>query len=387
MRLHRLAKLEVEKIKKELEELKLLIADLKSILASPKRVLEIIRRELKEIRDKYGYDRRTELSADYGEIEISDLIEKQDVVVYIKRVPVAGYKSQNRGGKGVTAHKPKEEDFVSTMFTTNTHDDILLFTNYGKVYSIKGYEVPEFERHSKGRAVINILNLSEGEKVNAVMPKLDDQKGFLVMATKQGLIKKTKLEEFDSIRRVGKVAIKLNDGDELISVQISNGRDEILMASSSGKCIRFSEEAVRPMGRGTQGVKSLKLKNKSDRVVDMIVIKPNHEILTVSANGYGKRSDVEDYRLQSRAGQGTIAGHFNEKTGKLVNLKLIDPENDIMIIADNGIIIRMKAKEVSKISRDTQGVRMMRLKNEGKVVCVALTPPEAEEIIEDTSEE
>ena len=385
MRLHRLAKLEVEKIKKELKELQELIAELKSILASPQKVLDIIKKELKEIRDKYGYDRRTELSADYGEIEIADLIEKQDVVVsmshygYIKRLPLSEYRAQKRGGRGAASHVTKEEDFVENLFVTNTHNDLLFFTNVGKVYRIKAYEVPEAGKGTKGRAIINLLQLGDGERVTAVIPIEDFNNGQLMMATAEGLVKKTSIEEFAKIRKVGKAAITLHGKDQLISVQLTSGRDEILMASSTGKCIRFSEEDVRSMGRGAAGVKSIKLDASGDVVVDMTVIKPGHEILTVSANGYGKRSDVDDYRLQSRAGKGIKAGIFNEKTGQLVNLKQVRPDQDVMMISDNGTIIRCRARDISKISRDTQGVRIMKLGGSGKVVCVAIAQAESEE--------
>jgi DNA gyrase subunit A len=385
MRLHRLAKLEVDKIKKELAELKALIAELKSILASPKKVLEIIKKELNEIKEKYGYERRTELSADYGEIEIADLIEKQDVVIsmshygYIKRLPLTEYRAQKRGGRGANSHVTKEEDFVENLFVTNTHNDLLFFTNVGKVYRIMAYEVPEAAKGTKGRAIINLLQLGDGERVTAVIPIEDFNKGHLMMATAEGLVKKTDIEEFKKIRKVGKAAISLHGKDELISVQLTSGRDEILMASSTGKCIRFSEEDVRSMGRGASGVKSIKLDATNDVVVDMTVIMPGYEILTVSANGYGKRSDVDDYRLQSRAGKGIKAGIFNDKTGPLVNLKQVRPDQDVMLISDNGTIIRCRAREISKISRDTQGVRIMKIGSEGKVVCVAVAQAEQED--------
>ena len=380
MRLQRLTSLEVEQLKNELARLQELIAELKSIIANPQKVTDIVKTELGEIKEKYGNERRTELCIDYDEIDIGDLIDREDVVIsmthfgYIKRLPVTEYKTQHRGGKGITAHRPKEEDFVENMFVTCTHDDLLFFTNFGKVYSIKAYEVPENERTARGRAIVNLLQLGDGEKVNAVIRINEDMRGNLIMATKGGLIKKTALGEFASIRKVGKIAINLTEGDELISVQLTSGRDEILVASHEGKCIRFSEEDVRLMGRDTMGVKSMKL-DKEDYVVDMTVVKDGYEVLTVSELGYGKRSELEDYRLQSRAGKGIKAGTFTKKTGKLVNLKLINPEDDVMVIADNGIIIRMRAKEISKIGRDTQGVRMMKMKDQGSVVCVAIAEP------------
>ncbi|MBQ7227905.1 MAG: DNA gyrase subunit A [Clostridia bacterium] len=385
MRLSRLTSLEVDSLRRELEDLERKIADLENILATPSRVLEIIKTELTEVKNKYGTPRKTELCIDYDEIDIGDLIEREDVVVsmthfgYIKRLPVTEYKPQHRGGKGITAHKPKEEDFVETMLTTCTHDNLLFFTNKGRVYCIKAYEVPEAARATRGRAIVNLLQLTEDEKVTAVIPLTEDQtRGNLMMATRQGMIKKTPVEQFAKIRKGGKIAIALNEGDELISVQFTAGRDEILIASSAGKCIRFSEDDVRAMGRDTMGVRSMKL-SADEVIVDMTVVYPGCEVLTVSQYGYGKRTDIDEYRLQSRAGKGVKAGVFNEQTGNLVNLKLISPDEDIMLIADNGTIIRMRAKEISKISRDTRGVRMMKVKGEGQVVCVAKAQPYEDE--------
>ena len=388
MRLHRLTSLEVSKIQAELEELHNLIAELKSILNSSAKVLEIIKAELTGISEKYGNERKTELSFDYGELDISDLIEKEDIVVsmthlgYVKRLPITEYKIQKRGGRGVTAHKTREEDFVENMFISSTHDDILFFTNLGKVYSIKGYEIPEAERQAKGRAIVNLIQLSDGEKISAVIPMPESTKGFMMLATKRGLVKKTSLTEFESIRKVGKIAISLVDNDELISVQLTCGYDEILIASRDGKCIRFSEEDVRQTGRDTQGVKSMSL-DETDYVVDMIVLKNNYEVLTISENGFGKRTVLEEFRLQQRSGKGIKAGVFNEKTGKLVNLKLVNTDNDVMVIADNGIIIRIDVKDISKFGRDTQGVRIMKIKDSGKVVSIAVTPADAAEIEEE----
>lgn len=379
MKLSRLTHLEVESLKNELAELERQINDFKDILAKPQRVIDIVKTEMGEIRDKYGEPRKTEICTDYSEIDIGDLIEKEDVVVsmthlgYVKRLPVAEYHTQRRGGKGVTAHKPREEDFVENMFVTNTHDDLLFFTNRGKVYCIKGYEIPEAERTARGRAIVNILQLENGEKVTAVIPRKEDSQGNLIMATRNGLIKKTDLAEFESIRKTGKIAISLTEDDELIGVDMTTGYDEILMASHEGKCIRFAEEEVRQMGRDTMGVRSIKL-DEGDYVVDMAIARNGVEVLTVSENGFGKRSDLVDYRLQSRAGKGIKAGTFNEKTGKLVNLKLINPDNDIMLIADNGIVIRVRAKEISKIGRDTMGVRIMKFKGDANVVCVSESP-------------
>lgn len=389
MRLAKLTSLEVEKLKEELEELERLIADLEDILARPERVLQILRDNFETIKQQYGDDRRTEISLDGGGIDIADLIEKEDVVIsmtnqgYIKRMSTSEYKAQNRGGVGVTAHKTKEEDFVKNIFVTNTHDDLLFFTNKGKVYCIKAYEVPQAQKTAKGRAMINLLMLTDGEVVTTVIPRRDGDSGYLVMATRYGLIKKTDIKEFDSIRKVGKKAIHLLEGDELIGVELSDGDDDILIASHNGKAIRFSENDVRNMGRDSQGVRSLKL-SKDDYIVDMAVVKGSSQIVTISEHGYGKRSDVEDYRLQSRGGMGVKAGVFNEKTGLLASLKQSIEDDDIMLIADNGVIIRTPVNQISKLSRVSQGVKVMRLKDENKIVGVALV--KKEEIQEDNED-
>lgn len=388
MRLQRLTSLEVEKLREELEELERTIADLKDILANEQRVLDIIKTDLIAIRENYPSERKTELSYDYGEIDIEDLIEEEDVVItmthsgYVKRQPVAEYKAQRRGGMGITAHKPKDEDFVERLFISSTHDDILFFSTFGKVYSIKGYEIPEAQRQARGRAIVNLLQIAQDEKITAIIPLAADTQGYIAMATRKGLIKKTALEEFANIRKVGKIAIKINEGDELISVQFTTGNDELIIASREGKCIRFSEKDVRPMGRDTQGVRAMNL-GEEDRLVDMLVIKDGYEIFTLTSKGYGKRSDVEDYRLQGRAGKGIKAGVFNEKTGQLVALKLVSEEEDLMIISANGTIIRMHVADISKIGRNTQGVRVMRLKD-SEVATVAVAPRE-EESAEETS--
>ena len=384
MRLQRLTSLEVEKLQEELEQLERTIADLKDILANEQRVLDIIKADLCTIRDNYPSERKTELSYDYGEIDVEDLIEEEEVIIsmthsgYVKRQPVAEYKAQRRGGMGVTAHKPKEEDFVEKLFISSTHENILFFSSYGKVYSIKGYEIPEAQRQARGRAIVNLLQIEQDEKITAVIPLAKDTKGYIAMATRNGLIKKTALEEFENIRKVGKIAIKINEGDELISVQFTTGEDELIIASREGKCIRFSEKDVRPMGRDTQGVKAMNL-GDDDRLVDMLVVKPGCQILTITSKGYGKRSDVEDYRLQNRAGKGIKAGVFNEKTGQLVNLKIVNEEEDVMVISNNGTIIRMHVSDISMIGRNTQGVRIMRLKD-SEVATVAIAPREEEEL-------
>lgn len=388
MRLQRLTSLEVEKLKEEQEQLLNTIVELKGILASEEKIKNIIATELLEIKEKYGEPRKSEITQDFANIDIGDLIEQEDVVIsmthfgYIKRIPVDEYKSQHRGGMGVTAHKAKEEDFVENLFISNTHDDIMFFSNFGKVYTIKGYEIPEGQKQAKGRAVVNLLEVADGEKINTIMPMPKQTDGYLVIATKSGMIKKTDIKEYANIRKSGKIAISLAEGDELISVQFSKGDDEILVASNEGKCIKFSENDVRPLGRDTMGVRAIDLAD-DDYLVDMIVLKPDTQIITVSANGYGKRSPQSEYRLQNRRGKGVKAGVFNAKTGRLVNLKQATEDEDIMMIADNGIIIRTPAKDISVIGRDTVGVKIMRLKDNAKVTCVAIADHIAEDLTDD----
>ena len=368
MRLQRLTSLEVEKLKEELAQLEATILDLKDILANESRVMAIIRNDLTDIKNRYPSPRKTEISVDFGSIEDEDLIDREDVVIslthsgYIKRLPVTEYKAQNRGGMGITAHKPKDEDYVEKMFIACTHDDILLFTSLGKVYSIKGYMIPEANRTSRGRAVVNVVGLDQGEKIAAVLPKKEDGNGYIVIATKKGLIKKTTTDEYSRIMKNGKIAVKLNEGDEIISVQFTTGDNELLIASRSGKCIRFHESNIRAMGRTAAGVRAMRL-GENDELVDMLVVDENYDILTLTAKGYGKRTNVEDYRVQGRAGKGIKAGTFNEKTGELVAMKQVTDENDIMIITTAGTIIRMHADSISRIGRASRGVRVMNVKD------------------------
>lgn len=368
MRLQRLTSLEVEKLKEELAELEATILDLKDILANESRVMAIIRNDLTDIKNRYPSPRKTEISVDFGSIEDEDLIDREDVVIslthsgYIKRLPVTEYKAQHRGGMGITAHKPKDEDYVEKMFIACTHDDILLFTSLGKVYSIKGYMIPEANRTSRGRAVVNVVGLDQGEKIAAMLPKKEDGNGYIVIATKKGLIKKTTTDEYSRIMKNGKIAVKLNEGDEIISVQFTTGDNELLIASRSGKCIRFHESNIRAMGRLAAGVRAMRL-SENDALVDMLVVDENYDILTLTAKGYGKRTNVDDYRVQGRAGKGIKAGTFNEKTGELVAMKQVTDENDIMIITTAGTIIRMHADSISRIGRASRGVRVMNVKD------------------------
>lgn len=388
MRLKALQGLDREKLEGEYKELQDKIAYYEKLLASEDMLRQVLKDELIQIRDKYGDKRRTEICVNFDEIDAADLIERENVVIsmthfgYIKRLPVSEYKAQHRGGAGITAHKPKEEDFVENMFITCTHDDLMFFTNKGKVYRIKAYFVPEAERTARGRAIVNLLQLLPDERVTAVIPIKEgsDMDGCLIMATRHGLIKKTPLSEFESIRKVGKIAIVLREGDELISVSRVSEGDDVMLASAFGKCIRFNESDVRSMGRTSSGVRSIKTDGEDDYVVDMAVIEKDSvkDVLTVTELGYGKRCPITEYRVQSRAGKGSKAGKFSDETGRIVNLKLVDPGDDVMLIANTGIIIRMPASEISRISRSTKGVRIMRLKEDGRVVCVAVAAHEEE---------
>ena len=378
MKLSRLTSLEVHKLNDELKELETLIADLNDILAKPERVLQIIYDNLEEIKTQFGTPRKTQISMEIGNIDNEDLIEKEDVVIslthsgYVKRMSVKEYHAQRRGGVGISAHKTKEEDFVEKIVITSTHSDLLFFTNFGKVYSIRAYEVPEAQRQAKGRAIINLLPLMQDEKVEAMISFEKGQEGNLVISTRNGLIKKTDLKEFANIMKSGKIAIKLVEGDKLNDVGLTTGENEILIASHNGKCIRFSEKDVRPMGRTSQGVRSMKL-DSNDYIVDMAIIDKDSQFITITENGYGKRTVVDDYRLQSRGGKGIKAGNFNDKTGKLVALKITNDDEDLMLISDNGVIIRMASSDIRIIGRSSLGVKVMKLRPGAKIVSVATT--------------
>ncbi len=388
MKLSKLTSLEVEKLNEELAELERTIADLKDILNTPARVLQIIRDNLETVKNTYGDERKTEISLEMGGIDIEDLIAEEDIIIsmthmgYIKRMAMDEYRAQNRGGVGISAHKTKDEDFVEKIIVSSTHDDLFFFTNLGKVYSLKAYEIPEAQRQAKGRAMINLLQLSVGEKVAMIIAGKKGTKGNLILATRNGLIKKTPLTEYENIRKGGKIAIKLLDGDELIGVGVTEGRDDILIASHEGKCIRFNETDVRTVGRDSQGVRSMKL-GPSDYIVDMAIIKDeNDKVITITENGYGKQTKIEEFRLQQRGGMGVKACILSEKTGKLVALKLVEDNGDIVVIADTGIIIRTHIDSINTLSRISQGVKVMRLKNDAKIVSVALTKREEDEEVE-----
>ena len=381
MRLQRLTGLELEKILDEIKEKHEEIDNYNHILASKEAQRDIIVSEMLEIKDKYNEPRRSELSYDFdGGIDNEDLIPRKDIVVslthegYVKRQDVNDYQSQHRGGKGIKAHKTKEEDFIERIFNCNTHQPLMLFTNFGRVFQIKGYEIPEAARTARGRALINIVQLDPGERVQAFLPSPEEKEGyFLMLATKNGLIKKTPLEEFASIKRNGKRAITFVDDDQLVEAVITSGNDELIIASSEGYCIHFNENTIRPMGRTAQGVKSIRIP-EGEHVVDMTVVKEDSEILTISANGFGKRSQIADYPLQGRNGKGVKAGVFSEATGPLVCLKVIPQDTDVMMITDDAEMIRVDANEITKMGRPTKGVIVKRTDSKSSIVSVALTP-------------
>ena len=394
MKLGQLTGLERKKIDDEYLELIKSIEWFKSILANPKKVLEIIVDELNEIKENYGDKRKTEIQAQAIDLEIEDLIQEEDVAVsisnagYVKRIPVSTYRSQHRGGKGITGMTTREEDFVKDMFVTSTHSYLMLFTNRGRVYLLRVYEIPEASRTSKGKAVINLVQLSSpDEKITAAIPirSFDGkEKSYLLMATKNGVIKKTELDAYSNIRKSGIIAINLEDGDSLIDVKHTDGKNEVIMATKQGLAIRFKETNVRCIGRSGKGVRGIRL-NKEDEVIGMETVTPDDTILTAAENGYGKRTDVSKYRLQSRGGKGVINIKATERNGTVIGTVRVSNENDIMLMTQQGIMIRMATKDISVIGRNTQGVRLIRLEAGDKLVCIA-NVAKAEEEPADESE-
>lgn len=384
MQLRRLTGLERDKIEAEYAELMKKIARYKEILADVKEVYGIIREELLEIKEKFADPRRTEITGRSGDIQIEDLVADEDIVVtlthqgYIKRIPVNAYRSQRRGGRGITALTTREEDFVEHLFITSTHSHIVFFTNKGKMYRLKGYEIPEAGRQARGVAIINLIQIEPGEKVQAVVAisQYGDSE-YLVMATKMGRVKKTSLEEFDS-PRVGLIGIVLEDGDELIGVRLTDGDEEILLVTKEGMSIRFSETEVRPMGRATMGVKGITL-DEGDEVVSMNVVEPDGQLLVVTEKGFGKRTSLDEYRSQARAGKGVKTINQTERTGSIVGAKVVSEDNELMIISASGVMIRQPVADISVFGRYAQGVKLMRLEEDGRVVAIALVAGKQEE--------
>ena len=377
MRLARLTNLELDKLLAEYQELEKTIAYLNSILADEHLLLSVIKDELGQIRDKFGDDRRTEISAVEGEIDVEDLIARDDMVVtlthfgYVKRLPKSTYHAQNRGGKGVTGQSLREEDYAEQIRVVNTHEDIMFFTNRGRCYMMKCFQIPEAGRTARGTAIINLLQLQSGEKVTTMIPMPDMPEGhYLMMATRQGLIKKTPLEEFANLRKSGLIAIILREDDELVSVELTDGNRELLLGSRQGKAIRFNENNVRAMGRASQGVRSMKLR-EDDAVISMCVVDEDEKVLSITENGYGKRTDPAEYREQGRGGQGVIAMNLTDKTGLLAAQLMIAEDEDILLITDDGTIIRTAADSIRICGRATQGVRLMRVGDGSRIVGVA----------------
>ncbi len=377
MRLARLTGLERQKIEDEYKEVQASIARFNLILSDNQILMNVIKDELIVIRDKYGDDRRTQITETFEDVEIEDLIHKEDVIItmshqgYIKRLPVTTYKPQKRGGRGVNGMTTKEEDFVERMIVTTTHDTLLVFTNNGKVYSLKAYEVPEAQRQARGTSIVNIVQLSAGEKVTALVPVnefSDDVE--LVMGTKYGVVKKTSLTSFDSIRKGGIIGISLDDGDELIGVKLVSSDDEILMVTKMGMSIKFPHEQIRSMGRTARGVKGIDLKD-GDYVVGMDIALQGQDVLVVTEDGYGKRTPVSEYRVQNRGGMGIKAMNLTPKTGLIAAVKLVREENELVITSASGHIIRMQLSGIPRLGRSTQGVKVINLENGDQVAALA----------------
>ena len=387
MRLRTLSGLQREKIEDEYNELMKLIAHLRDILNSEHLVFEVIKEELIKVRDKFGDERKTKIKPAEGDFEIEDLIKEEQTVIalthfgYIKRMPIDTYRSQKRGGKGITGIATREGDFVKQIFTSSTHDLILFFTNKGKLYKLKGYEIPEAGRTAKGTAIVNLLSLDAGEKISAVIPIQNFAEGkYLLMGTKNGLIKKTALTEYDSGKKTGLLAITLKDNDELISVKLTDGQDNVVLVTRKGLCITFEEKEVRPIGRIAQGVIGIRLSD-DDEVIGMesIISGSKATLLAITENGFGKRTELDEYRVQLRGGRGVITYKVTPKTGELVGVKIADETQDVMLITDTGTIIRMSVKEISVLGRSTQGVTLMRTNDGGKVVSIEIVDKDEEE--------
>ena len=384
MRLKTLSGLQREKIEEEYKQLMELIEHLRAILSSEKLLFDVMKEELIEIKDKFGDDRKTKIVASEAEIELEDLIKEEECVValthygYIKRMPIDTYRSQKRGGKGITGMATRENDFVKEIFSASTHDMILFFSNKGKLYKLKGYEVPEAGRTAKGTAIVNLLSLDPGEKISAVIPLQNFAEGkYLLMATKNGLIKKTALKEYDTTRKTGLQGITLKDDDELIGVRLTDGEDNVVLVTKKGICITFDEKEVRPMGRVSQGVIGIRL-DEDDEVIGMesVINGGKATLLAITENGFGKRTELDEYRVQKRGGRGVITYKITPKTGNLIGVRIATEDDDVMLVTDTGTIIRLQVKDISILGRSTQGVTLMRTSDGGKVVGMEILKPE-----------
>ena len=377
MKLQRLTGLERDKIESEYSELMKTINRLKEILANEKLLLEVIKSEMIQIKEAHADERRTEIRYSEGEIDKRDLIEEEEITItlthfgYIKRVPSDTYKSQNRGGRGISALTTREEDFVKHLITTTTHSRILFFTNKGRVFKLNSYEIPEGKRQSKGTALVNLLQLGPNEKI-ATLVAIDDKDNneYLLFATKNGIVKKTKQEEFKNINKSGLIAISLREDDELIGVKLTDGEKDVLLATKEGMSIRFNEKDIRHMGRSAMGVKGITL-SSDDKVVSMSLFEENKDLLVVSENGYGKRTNIDEYRLQSRSGKGIKTYNVTEKTGEIVGALMVNADDEIMMINSDGVLIRLRVNEISMLGRVTSGVKLMKTNDEVNVVSIA----------------
>lgn len=393
MRLKTLSGLQREKIEEEYQNLLKLIEHLRAILADEKLVFNLIKEESLEMIEKYGDERLTKIVKAEGELEDEDLIDDENSIItlthfgYIKRMPVDTYKSQRRGGKGISGLTTREDDFVKQIFNASTHDIILFFTNKGKLYKLRGFDIPEAGRTAKGTAIVNLLQLDPGEKIAAVIPlKSFEDAEYLIMNTKKGLVKKTPLNEYNTDRKTGLIAITLKDEDELIDVRLSNGKNNIVLVTKKGLCITFSEEDVRPVGRTAQGVLGIRVSD-DDEVIGMETITENKDntLLAITENGFGKRTELDEYRVQTRGGKGVITYKITSKTGDIVGVRIANENQDVMMITDKGTLIRIGVKEVSILGRATQGVTLMRTNDGGKVVSIE-TISDEEKLEEDTED-
>ena len=379
MKLQKLTGLETEKILLEYKEIIQYMAELKSILDSKTKRMEIIKDELLEIKEKYGEERRTEIIDKATDLNIEDMIKEEDMVLtithnqYIKRTSVSTYKSQRRGGRGVQGQTAREEDFTEHLFVENTHSYILFFTDKGKCYWVKVYDIPEGGRAAKGRAIVNLIGCEPDEKVSAFIGVKQDQfhdDHFVVMATEKGLVKKTKLSAYSNPRKKGIYAVEIRDGDSLIEARVSNGENDILLGTTNGKSIRFSEEQIRPSGRKTMGVKGITLSSSDDKVVGMLLIKREGTVLVATENGFGKRTEIIQYRAQKRGGKGVLTMKTTDKIGKMITIKEVVGTDDLMIIRDDGVLIRMPVSQIRSIGRATQGVKLIKLAEGTKVSAI-----------------
>jgi DNA gyrase subunit A len=385
MRLHQLTGLERDKLEEEYKELIKRIAYLKEILANERLLMGIIKEELVAIKTKYSDKRRTRINPEEEELDIEDLIAEEDIVItvthrgYIKRIPLTTYRSQKRGGRGITGLTTREDDFVELLFVATTHHHLVFFTNKGKGYRLKGYEIPEAGRTARGTAMVNLLPLAKGESVTAIIPVVDyEEDGYLFMATQKGIVKKTPLDQFRNSRREGLIAIHLDDDDELIGVKYTDGTKEIILGTREGMAIRFPEEQVRAMGRAARGVKGINLES-GDLVVGMDIVKEDADLLVLTENGFGKRTALEEYRPQSRGGKGLLALRMSERNGKVIGISVVEPDEELMLISSEGVIIRMGVADISRIGRVTQGVTVMRVDEGHRVVTMAKVVGKEEE--------